>query len=1090
MNMKKALPLFVIASLMLTIVPSVFASPTLSLSVSVGPVETQVVVSGTIDTYNGGYEIYFDIDGNGAHVLAERVATGTATGYAFSKTIKIPNTTAGAKRIWIHDLSSLLDSAAFFTVQSKWYLKTTQATQHEGGPINFNVTITGADAAWATVIDLRVRIVDPSATQFNSTVYANVPATATPGKLTVLNFLGVNAPSVNLVTWGTYNIYVDWDIAAPPTWPTAQQGVVSTTFEIRMTDKLTYKRTDPIKVRIYVPATWAGALADKVVIYYPDGSVAQTFDFAPNVAAGNFIPIQTWNTVLTNEALGTYTVKVLDAAATPVAIKTSTFVMTPAAISITLPAAADFQESWTLGAAGSPQNIVGGQQVERMHTVSAKFTLKYPDGSIVQGANLPAGVDVKVAYNGTVVTTVHLDPLTNYIGTQWVASWKVPKDAKKGINYEFNVTASSITDTYGNSGPTKTFSTRSVAKFEVIKGFLFVQTAPTLSFPAAGNTLQRTLEAKANIDIRYADNSRFMGTDMKWLNVTASNGAAYNKVINVAAADYNADAGIWVAQLKVPYNAPISPPAPALPDFHFDIAANDIEDIYGNGANALANGVGAFYVGKATITISNVKTNAATYETDQQLTVTFDAKYPSGDLVTKRTDLSPTATREYPIVTIYDSAGTAVAVLRAGYVGGKWTASWVIAAGVISGTYNATIDVFSDTLGAEKGFADDADAALVLNCNTGPTVKQYANFEISRVSLTDVLAATTAAEAAAELAQAKADAAKTAADTAGTKADAAKTAATAAQTAATAAQTAATAAQTAATTAGTKADSALTAAQAATTAAQGAKTSADSATTAAVAAKTSADATRAAVDGLTIMVYVAIAASTLALCQGAGQCLNQYADAELDKQIKPYRPIPSGLVSREEALGLSWLLAIFSMGRAFTIGEFFGLMVLVILFFSVFYSLAPFSPRKLDPIVNTAWMAVSRGFVPMYAVWSIYGDTGIGLRYALLALLWVMGFQATKDVSDVEGDLRFGIKTIPNTYGLSGLIFTMGVCTTVYTIIVAYFELYPMLLVLPLAAVAMFTTNKKSGLTENTYSWTVIAPMPTKMKMNQTMAGP
>ena len=215
-------------------------------------------------------------------------------------------------------------------------------------------------------------------------------------------------------------------------------------------------------------------------------------------------------------------------------------------------------------------------------------------------------------------------------------------------------------------------------------------------------------------------------------------------------------------------------------------------------------------------------------------------------------------------------------------------------------------------------------------------------------------------------------------------------------------------------------------------------------------------------------IYIGI---TLALCQGAGQCLNQYADFELDKQIKPYRPIPSGLVSREEALGLSWLLAIFAVGRAFTIGVFFGLMILVLLFFAVFYSLAPFSPRKIDPFINTAWMAVSRGFIPMYAVWSIYGDAGTGLRYAVLALLWVMGFQASKDIGDVEGDRAFGIRTIPNVYGTRGLITTMAVCTTVYTAVAAYFGLYPMLLILPLAAVAMLTTNKKSGLTENNISW-------------------
>ena len=164
-------------------------------------------------------------------------------------------------------------------------------------------------------------------------------------------------------------------------------------------------------------------------------------------------------------------------------------------------------------------------------------------------------------------------------------------------------------------------------------------------------------------------------------------------------------------------------------------------------------------------------------------------------------------------------------------------------------------------------------------------------------------------------------------------------------------------------------------------------------------------------------VYIGI---TLALAQGCGQCLNQYADAELDKQIKPYRPIPSGLVTREEALGLSWLLAIFAVGRAFTISEFFGLMILLLLFFAVFYSLAPFSPRKIDPFINTAWMAVSRGFIPMYAVWSIYGDTAIGLRYAVLALLWVMGFQATKDIGDIVGDLNFRDQNHPQHIRAAG----------------------------------------------------------------------
>jgi len=198
---------------------------------------------------------------------------------------------------------------------------------------------------------------------------------------------------------------------------------------------------------------------------------------------------------------------------------------------------------------------------------------------------------------------------------------------------------------------------------------------------------------------------------------------------------------------------------------------------------------------------------------------------------------------------------------------------------------------------------------------------------------------------------------------------------------------------------------------------------------------------------------------TLALSQAAGQCLNQYADAELDKEIKGYRPIPSGLVSREEALGLSWLLAIFAIGRAFTISTFFGLTVLILIFFAVFYSLAPLSPRKVNPLLNTGWMALSRGFIPMFAVLSVYGDLNKAWQYSILAFLWVLGFQASKDVPDVQGDKKFGIKI-------------MGLCTALYVIFALKFEMYIMLLVAPLAVLAILTTKKRAKLTENTISWT------------------
>lgn len=219
---------------------------------------------------------------------------------------------------------------------------------------------------------------------------------------------------------------------------------------------------------------------------------------------------------------------------------------------------------------------------------------------------------------------------------------------------------------------------------------------------------------------------------------------------------------------------------------------------------------------------------------------------------------------------------------------------------------------------------------------------------------------------------------------------------------------------------------------------------------------------------LTTAIYTGV---TLALLQACGQCLNQYADLELDKIVKPYRPLPSGLVSKEEALGLSWLLAIFAVGRAFTISTFFGLVALTLLFFAVFYSLAPFSPRKIHPLSNVLWMAISRGFLPMFAVWSVFGELSKAWQYSLLAFIWILGFQSTKDVADVPGDQKFGIKTVPGIYGQRGLITLMVICLILYTSFSMYLKIYIMLLNLPVATLAILTTKRQSQFTENTYSW-------------------
>jgi len=211
-------------------------------------------------------------------------------------------------------------------------------------------------------------------------------------------------------------------------------------------------------------------------------------------------------------------------------------------------------------------------------------------------------------------------------------------------------------------------------------------------------------------------------------------------------------------------------------------------------------------------------------------------------------------------------------------------------------------------------------------------------------------------------------------------------------------------------------------------------------------------------------VYIGL---TLALAQACGQVVNQVADRELDRVIKPYRPIPQGRVTVEEAVGLAWLFGIAAVGRAFTISVYFGLMTCLMLFFAVFYSLPPLSPRRVNPWLNHLWVSFSRSVVPVLAV---MGPRG--WRYAVLAFVWAFGWQGTKDIADAEGDRLFGIKTLANTYGVCALMALSTVSLLLYTALCAYLELPLFTVLVPLSVYGLFKyTSPWRG--ENTVAWAV-----------------
>ncbi len=218
---------------------------------------------------------------------------------------------------------------------------------------------------------------------------------------------------------------------------------------------------------------------------------------------------------------------------------------------------------------------------------------------------------------------------------------------------------------------------------------------------------------------------------------------------------------------------------------------------------------------------------------------------------------------------------------------------------------------------------------------------------------------------------------------------------------------------------------------------------------------------------ITQAIYVG---ATLALLQASGQVINQYADVELDKMVKPYRVIASGLVTRDEALGFALILALAALFRGFITSTFFGLMTLAILFFAIFYSLPPLSPRKIHPVVNLAWVSFSRGFLPMFAVWSIYGSLENAYAYAIFAFLWCLSLQGAKDLGDVEGDRAFGIKTMASEYGIKGFMLWAGIITGIMYIY-ALFTMPFMLLLIPVSGIAFLGLRRQVDGMENNIGW-------------------
>ncbi len=159
--------------------------------------------------------------------------------------------------------------------------------------------------------------------------------------------------------------------------------------------------------------------------------------------------------------------------------------------------------------------------------------------------------------------------------------------------------------------------------------------------------------------------------------------------------------------------------------------------------------------------------------------------------------------------------------------------------------------------------------------------------------------------------------------------------------------------------------------------------------------------------------------STLMMVNAASNTLNQVYDLSIDRINKPYRPIPQGMVSPDEARTIAWILYLIALLRATILNIYFGTFVCALILITIFYSIPPLRLKKRLWVANLS-IAFARGCLGYIAAWSIFGSPFYPLPWVIGGTLavFLIGAITTKDFTDIEGDRRFGARTLPVAYGL------------------------------------------------------------------------
>jgi geranylgeranylglycerol-phosphate geranylgeranyltransferase len=200
--------------------------------------------------------------------------------------------------------------------------------------------------------------------------------------------------------------------------------------------------------------------------------------------------------------------------------------------------------------------------------------------------------------------------------------------------------------------------------------------------------------------------------------------------------------------------------------------------------------------------------------------------------------------------------------------------------------------------------------------------------------------------------------------------------------------------------------------------------------------------------------------------------LNDYFDVSVDKINSPDRPIPSGRVSKRNALGLGVVVGLLGIFSSLFLTQ---LNIIIAILFWAIAILYDWKGKKIGILGNSmVSMSVAIPYIFGAAALSKTLDPVI-LTFFCMSFLANLGREITKDILDVEGDKTIDAKTLAITRGprfaslISGLLLILAILLSPIPLFFDFGIIYIILILIANSMIgyAAITQLRKSGETQS-----------------------